>query len=417
MFRVWFLFYSARFFMYQRHKFITIARESLTLDQFGFLLSIITWVLTFGCFLAILISFSEDFTLYFLMVFISSCRLVVFRSYSIFEFYVNFEITLFPIFMIILGWGYQPERFIAGIALLIYTIVGSLPLFVYISVLNSSRIVFFWMIYDSFFSEPLNICFYITIIAFLVKLPMFLFHMWLPKAHVEAPVYGSMFLAGTLLKLGGIGFVRFLVFINTPFTQKFLMLSLISFFYVGLVCLFAGDIKIIIAFSSVAHMALALVIFFIITDISIWSGVIILLTHGFSSSLMFLIAYIIYLRTSTRNVVINQNSLAWSSFFSLLWFIRCVGIIGGPPASTLIREVLGILSIMAWWNKSVLFLVLGALLGGGYRILLFSRTYHNFFSSMVSFKNPLSRLELITSIFHVFWLILYFFLFHWMIIS
>ena len=96
-----------------------------------------------------------------------------------------------------------------------------------------------------------------------------MFHIWLPKAHVEAPVYGSIFLAGTLLKLGGIGFVRFLVFINNPLIQKFLIVSLIRFVYVGLVCLFAGDIKIIIAFSSVAHIALALIMFFIITDTSV----------------------------------------------------------------------------------------------------------------------------------------------------
>ena len=294
--------------MSQIFTFTALWRELLVRDQFRALLRIITWILTFGCFLAIMLTFIENYALYFLIIFISSCRVLVFRTYSVLEFYLNFEITLFPIFIIILGWGYQPERFNARIALLIYTITGSLPLFVYISILGSSQRVFFWQILDSYINCSLDICFYLTIIAFLVKLPIFLFHMWLPKAHVEAPVFGSIFLAGTLLKLGGVGFIRFLVYINFPLMHKFLVVSLISLIYVGVVCSYAGDIKIIIAYSSVAHIALALAIFFFITELSVWSGTIILLTHGFSSSLIFLIAYILYSRSLTRNLVINQIS-------------------------------------------------------------------------------------------------------------
>ena len=373
--------------------------------------------MTFGCFIAIILTFRENQVLYFLIVFISACRLIVFSTFCVFEFYLNFEITLFPIFIIILGWGYQPERFNARIALLIYTISGSLPLLAYIAMFNSSHGYYFWQITDSCFYPPLDICFYLVIIAFLVKLPIFLVHIWLPKAHVEAPVYGSIFLAGTLLKLGGIGIIRFLVFINSGVTHKFLMISLMRLVYVGIVCLFSGDTKIIIAFSSVSHMALGLAIFFLITDLSTWSGAIILLTHGFSSSTMFLIAYILYTRSSTRRLVLNQNSLLWSSFFSLFWFLSCVGIIGGPPASTLVREVLGILSMAGWWRPAALFLVIGALLGGGYRITLFSRTYHRFSGFYASLKSPIRTLELTVSFFHLFWLVLYFFLFHWIILN
>lgn len=367
--------------------------------------------------MAIILTFIENYVLYFLIVFISSCRVLVYNSSSIFEFYLNFEITLFPIFIIILGWGYQPERLAAGTALIIYTIVGSLPLFVFISISNSNYTRFFWGLIDSYRSYSFDICFYLTIVAFLVKLPIFLFHMWLPKAHVEAPVYGSIFLAGTLLKLGGIGLIRFLIFLNSSVAIKIFTISLICLVYVGAVCLLVGDIKIIIAYSSVAHIGLALIIFLMLTEVSIWSGAIILLTHGFSSSLIFLMSYILYLRSLTRNVVMNQNSLNWSSFFSLIWFISCVGIIGGPPASTLIREILGTISRASWWKPSILFLILGILLGGGYRILLFSRTYHNFYIRLASWKNNLRDLELLVSTFHVIWLFLYFFIFHWIIVN
>ena len=417
IFRVLLVLYSLNIYILQRYSFLTIRNELIIRDQFSALLRLITWILTFGCFLAILLSFNENYILFFLIIFISACRIIVFSSYCVFEFYINFEITLFPIFIIILGWGYQPERFNARIALLIYTITGSLPLFSYIAIFNFSQGVYFWQILDSYLSSSINICFYLVIIAFLVKLPIFLVHIWLPKAHVEAPVFGSIFLAGTLLKLGGIGLIRFLIFINTIARHKFLAISLISLIYVSVICLFAGDIKIIIAYSSVAHMALSLLIFFLIRELSVWSGAIILLTHGFSSSIIFLIAYILYLRTITRRIVLNQNSLLWSSIFSIFWFLRCVGIIGGPPASTLIREVLGILSIIGWWNLSVLFLIFGAFLGGGYRIILFSRTYHNFSNSQGSVKSPLRTIELIVSAFHLFWLIVYFFIFHWIIIN
>lgn len=110
------------------------------------------------------------------MIFISACRITVFSSYRVFEFYLNFEMTLFPIFMIILGWGYQPERFRARLALLIYTVSGSLPLFVYITMFNLSQGVFFWQILDSYINYSLDISFYLIIVAFLVKLPMFLVH-------------------------------------------------------------------------------------------------------------------------------------------------------------------------------------------------------------------------------------------------
>lgn len=417
IFRVWIIFYSSTIYILQEFTFLVLNHEEVVYDQFRVLLRTITWILTFGCFIAIILSSSENHILYFLIVFISACRITVFRTYCMLEFYLNFEITLFPIFIIILGWGYQPERFNARVALLIYTVSGSLPLLAFIAIFNTSQREYFWQVWDLYLNHPLDICFYLTIVAFLVKLPIFLVHMWLPKAHVEAPVYGSMFLAGTLLKLGGMGLIRFIVFFNSQAADKFLIISLMRLIYVGTVCLFVGDMKIIIAYSSVAHIALSLVIFFLITEISVWSGVIILLTHGFSSSIIFLIAYILYLRSITRSLVLNQNSLMWSSFFSLFWFFSCVGIIGGPPASTLIREVLGILSMAGWWGLSALFLVIGALLGGGYRILLFSRTYHNFSSSLASLKSSLTTLELMVSFYHIFWLIVYFFLFHWIVLN
>lgn len=183
---------------------------------------------------------------------------------------MNFEITLFPILMIILGWGYQPERLSAGLALVIYTIIGSIPFLIYLILVTQTGHESFFQVKTSFTSGPLlEISFYLIMLAFLVKLPIFLFHIWLPKAHVEAPVYGSIFLAGTLLKLGGIGLIRFRLFLNQTTSEKFIFISCTSLVIVGLICSFNRDIKVIIAYSSVAHIALSLIMLLAQTEIRI----------------------------------------------------------------------------------------------------------------------------------------------------
>ena len=150
-------------------------------------------------------------------------------------------------------------------------------------------------------------------------------------------------------------------------------------------------------------------------DIGAWGGLMILLTHGFSSSFIFFIAHLAYSRSFSRRVIINQNRLTWSAGFSLMWFLRCVGMMGGPPASTIVSEILGILVVLAWWPKLVGVLVLSAFLAGLYRIMLFARVYHG--NSRVPSRSvqPVSHLELSICSFHAFWLLLYFWIFTWVI--
>ena len=220
-------------------------------------------------------------SLFFMFIMLNLRLIFSFRSNNILYFYFFFEWSLIPIFFIIIGWGYQIERLKSSFYLLIYTLFASLPLLLIIILINK-YIYILNINYLNFINRlSINNLFLVFIfLAFLVKFPIFFFHQWLPKAHVEAPVGGSIILAGLLLKLGGYGIIRMLYFLKITYTIKIIIIiSILGGRILRILCLINRDIKVIIAYSSVVHIALIIVNIFIKRLWSINGTIIIIIAY------------------------------------------------------------------------------------------------------------------------------------------
>lgn len=187
---------------------------------------------------------------------------VTFSVNSLLRFYYFFECTLIPIFVLIMGWGYQPERLSASMYMLFYTLFASLPLLISLLRVARERGTRDYQLLALIRVKIFNPMALFLILAFLVKFPIYYFHLWLPKAHVEAPVSGSIILAGVLLKLGGVGLFMVKVLIDyAPIIIFIFCVSLIGSGFLAVLILRSSDLKVAIAYSSVVHIRMVIVVF------------------------------------------------------------------------------------------------------------------------------------------------------------
>nr|YP_010930314.1 NADH dehydrogenase subunit 4 [Apphia nigricauda]WKK49903.1 NADH dehydrogenase subunit 4 [Apphia nigricauda] len=327
------------------------------------------------------------------------CLMIIFSVTNMFMMYLFFEFSLIPLMILILGWGYQPERLISGLYLFFYTLFASLPLLL---VIMNFYLLFNSMFFDLISYKNLSFFMYFCMIfAFLVKLPMFMLHFWLPKAHVQAPVSGSMILAGLLLKIGGYGIIRFSLMYEIGFINYgyiWYSTCIVGTILVSLICLIQGDLKGLIAYSSVAHMGMCLMGFLVMSKFGFSGAYLMMIGHGLCSSGLFCLANMMYERMSSRSFFINKGLISFMPNLSMMMFILCSFNMSCPPSINFISEVFIMISMISYWSCSIYFLMIISFLSACFSFYLFSYSYHGQYFMMYSYINNSVREYLLLSI-------------------
>nr|QZK22882.1 NADH dehydrogenase subunit 4 [Puntius sachsii] len=305
--------------------------------------------------------------------------IMAFGATEIIMFYIMFEATLIPTLIIITRWGNQTERLNAGTYFLFYTLAGSLPLLVALLLLQQSTGTLSMLVLQ--YSQPLQLTSWGhtiwwagCLIAFLVKMPLYGVHLWLPKAHVEAPVAGSMVLAAVLLKLGGYGMMRMMVMLD-PLSKElaypFIILALWGIIMTGSICLRQTDLKSLIAYSSVSHMGLVAGGILIQTPWGFSGAIILMIAHGLVSSALFCLANTAYERTHSRTMILARGLQVVFPLTAVWWFIANLANLALPPLPNLMGELMIITTLFNWSPWTILLTGLGTLITAGYSLYMF----------------------------------------------
>nr|YP_002586825.1 NADH dehydrogenase subunit 4 [Barbourisia rufa]BAH15203.1 NADH dehydrogenase subunit 4 [Barbourisia rufa] len=308
--------------------------------------------------------------------------ILAFSATELIMFYVMFEATLIPTLIIITRWGNQTERLNAGTYFLFYTLAGSLPLLVALLLLQADAGTLSLLVIQ--YTKPLQLLSYADklwwtgcLLAFLVKMPLYGVHLWLPKAHVEAPVAGSMILAAVLLKLGGYGMMRMMIMLE-PLTTKlcypFIIFALWGIIMTGSICLRQTDLKSLIAYSSVSHMGLVAGGILIQTPWGFTGALVLMIAHGLASSALFCLANTNYERTHSRTMVLARGLQMVLPLMATWWFIASLANLALPPLPNLMGELMIITSLFNWSWWTLLLTGAGMMITAGYSLYMFLMT-------------------------------------------
>lgn len=322
---------------------------------------------------------------YFLFIkwlyFLEIILIIDFFTLDLFLFYILFELSLIPMFILIGNWGARSRKIKASFYLLLYTIVTA--------TLTLIAILYLWLqIGSTFYPDLFNfiyleyeqkIIWFFFFITFITKIPTLPFHIWLPEAHVEAPTIGSIILAAILLKIGGYGILRYLLPIFPKATHFFLpliyTLALISIIYASFITLRQFDLKRIIAYSSIAHMNFVIIGLFSENNYGIIGAIYLMIGHAIISSALFFAIGIIYDRYHTRLLFYYSGLIQIMPIYGIATFLFFLGNIGFPGTSNFIGEFLILLGSFIKNPFLTIFSGFGILFSGIYSIWLYNRIF------------------------------------------
>lgn len=333
---------------------------------------------------------------------LESLQICAFVSLDLLLFYIFFESVLPILFVVILMFGHGKDRFRSAFLLFLYTLAGSLPMLLCILIIYSyigSTDFQLISLYDISF-ESQKLLWLGFFIAFAVKTPLYPFIIWLPKAHGDSPLAGSILLAATILKLATYGYLRVLINYLPDATNYFSPLiqtiAIISLIYASFSTIIQQDTKRLIAYSSVAHMAVVVLGLFSNTLVGIEGAILLAIAHGFVSPALFIcVGGIIYDRTGTRVINYIRGLVTYMPIFTILFFIFTLCNTGIPLSLNFLGEQLSLIGI---WQQNPIIASLGAtgiVLSACYSIFLYNRLSYGNLSPYLPPLKDINRREFI----------------------
>nr|BAV82622.1 NADH dehydrogenase subunit 4 [Ancylostoma ceylanicum] len=328
--------------------------------------------------------------------------LMFFVSSNMLMLYMYFELSMFPILIMILGYGSQIEKINSGYYLLFYAAICSFPfLFIY----YKSMFMFTFCYFDFVISWEL---FFILSLSFMMKFPVYFLHLWLPKAHVEAPTTASMLLAGLLLKLGTAGYLRILSSMNFVFNNFWIIISLLGMILASFSCVFQSDSKSLAAYSSVTHMSFLLLSMIYIMMSSKIGSLMMMLAHGYTSTLMFYLIGEFYHTSSTRMIYFMNSFFSSSMFLGIVFSLVFLSNSGVPPSLSFLSEFIVVVNSMMYSKLFFFMIFIYFMISFYYSLfLIVCSLMGKMFININSFNVGFS-MALVMMMFNVFWLTMFY---------
>lgn len=376
-------------------------RTSLYFDFLGFTLFLLVLITFFTAALCVFFERARSSSwcyLFFLLFFLLTSLFYLFSCVNLFFFYLLFEFTVLPTFILIIGWGYRVNRIQASFYMVLYMLTSSYPFLLAILYIKGFGLpmsfLFSLFSLNYLVADGRNLWWFLFILVFATKLPLFFLHLWLPKAHVDAPLLGSMILAGVLLKIGGFGLYRVRVFFFAVFLNylwAFSVYCLVGSIIISFLCLRQLDLKSLVAYSSIVHMGPVFCCFFTITYCGVVGSFLLIFSHGLCSCALFFLVNLIYNWLFSRSLFVMRGGVILRAVFFYFWSLFCFFNMGCPPSFNFFSEILVLFSCLVYGQFFFLLFFFVILFVGFYCVIMLISPGHGEpfvvgFSSFVPLK-------------------------------